>query len=62
MDELDMAQHYAEQGLKQAIESRVRYEGKSLEYCEICGEPIPEGRRRAVPGCRKCVSCQERCE
>jgi phage/conjugal plasmid C-4 type zinc finger TraR family protein len=27
--------------------------------CDECGEPIPEGRRLAVPGVRLCVSCQE---
>lgn len=33
-------------------------EGESLECCEECDEPIPEARRRAVPGVRLCVSCQ----
>ncbi len=32
--------------------------GPSLEECEDCGEPIPEARRRAVPGVRRCVECQ----
>jgi len=32
--------------------------GESAEYCEECGEPIPEGRRRALPGTRTCVPCQ----
>lgn len=32
--------------------------GKSLSDCEECGEPIPEARRRAVPGVRLCVECQ----
>lgn len=27
--------------------------------CEDCGEPIPEARREAVPGVRRCVACQE---
>lgn len=26
--------------------------------CEECGEPIPEARRQAVPGCRLCIDCQ----
>lgn len=30
--------------------------------CEDCGEPIPEARRRAVPGCIRCIECQERVE
>jgi len=32
--------------------------GKSLEHCEDCGEEIPEARRLAVPGVRRCVACQ----
>ena len=32
--------------------------GESLRECEDCGEAIPEGRRRAVPGVRLCISCQ----
>lgn len=34
-------------------------QGKSLEFCEECGDPIPETRRKALPGVRLCVSCQE---
>jgi len=26
--------------------------------CQDCGEPIPEARRRAMPGARLCVQCQ----
>ncbi len=33
--------------------------GESLRECEECGEPIPEPRRRALPGVRLCVACQE---
>lgn len=32
--------------------------GESLEECEECGDPIPEARRRAIPGVRLCVVCQ----
>jgi phage/conjugal plasmid C-4 type zinc finger TraR family protein len=32
--------------------------GESLHNCEDCGGKIPEGRRRAVPGVRRCVRCQ----
>lgn len=31
---------------------------ESLEDCEDCGEPIPEGRRLAIKGCRLCVHCK----
>lgn len=32
--------------------------GPSLKRCEECDAPIPEARRRAVPGVRLCVTCQ----
>jgi phage/conjugal plasmid C-4 type zinc finger TraR family protein len=32
--------------------------GESETHCAECGEPIPEGRRRAIPGVRTCVECQ----
>jgi len=33
--------------------------GESLLVCEECGEPIPEARRKAMPGVRLCVTCQQ---
>lgn len=32
--------------------------GEGSKYCDICGEEIPEARRRALPGARTCVPCQ----
>lgn len=32
--------------------------GESLDVCEECGDPIPEARRKAIPGVRFCVACQ----
>lgn len=32
--------------------------GESRDECESCGDPIPEARRKAVPGVRLCISCQ----
>ena len=32
--------------------------GPSAEYCDDCGEPVPEKRRVALPGVRTCVACQ----
>ena len=31
---------------------------ESAEFCEECGEPIPEARRKALPGVQTCVPCQ----
>ena len=33
--------------------------GPGLERCEECDAPIPEARRKAMPGVRLCVPCQE---
>ena len=33
--------------------------GESLTECEECDAPIPEARRKAVPGVRRCIACQE---
>lgn len=33
--------------------------GPGRARCEECNAPIPEARRKAVPGVRLCVSCQE---
>ena len=32
--------------------------GPGETHCVECGEPIPEGRRKALPGVRTCVACQ----
>lgn len=34
-------------------------QGESLKECEACGEPIPDARRKAVPGVRLCIVCQQ---
>jgi phage/conjugal plasmid C-4 type zinc finger TraR family protein len=31
----------------------------SLTHCAECGAEIPEGRRKASPGVRLCVACQD---
>ena len=41
--------------------SRARSElttGESLHECEECGATIPEARRKAVAGVRRCIECQ----
>lgn len=35
------------------------HKGPGLMRCEECDAPIPEARRKAVPGVRLCVACQE---
>ncbi len=33
--------------------------GESLEFCAECDEPIPEARRKALPGVKLCIDCQQ---
>lgn len=34
-------------------------QGPGLAHCEECGMAIPAARRKAMPGVRLCVSCQQ---
>ena len=34
-------------------------QGPGREHCEECDAPIPEARRKAVPGVRLCIECQQ---
>jgi phage/conjugal plasmid C-4 type zinc finger TraR family protein len=36
--------------------------GESLTQCEECETPIPEARRKALPGVRLCIACQTEME
>ncbi len=36
--------------------------GESLTHCQVCEEPIPEARRKALPGVRLCIACQQALE
>ena len=47
--------------VKDAVERARRQlpQGEGLERCEECDAPIPLARRRAMPGVRLCVPCQE---
>ena len=35
--------------------------GEGAELCEECGEPIPEGRRRALPGTQAMTASHQLC-
>ncbi|OYQ15006.1 hypothetical protein B7R77_03000 [Ralstonia solanacearum K60] len=39
-----------------------RPQRESRTECLACEEPIPEGRRLAVPGCTHCIDCASRLE
>ncbi|MEJ2515817.1 MAG: DksA/TraR family C4-type zinc finger protein [Gammaproteobacteria bacterium] len=40
------------------VRSRLR-SGESARACAECGATIPDARRKAIPGVRLCVACQE---
>jgi phage/conjugal plasmid C-4 type zinc finger TraR family protein len=44
-------------GVKRA-QSRLP-QGPSATHCDECGTQIPEARRKALPGTRLCVTCQD---
>lgn len=62
MDDVDIANDYAERMIAESIAARTRYEGVSAHECAECGDEIPEARRQAVPGCTLCVACARRQE
>lgn len=37
---------------------RIDHNAVSAEHCEECGDPIPDLRRAAMPGCQLCAECQ----
>ena len=53
-DQIDAS---VDDAVKRAREELPR--GESLLECEECEVVIPEARRKAIPGVRLCVPCQE---
>ena len=41
------------------LRSRQQPVGESLAECAECGEDIPEARRKARPGVKLCIECQQ---
>lgn len=61
-DIFDRAQEREEEMRQDALANQARHAGptgrESAEICGVCDEPIPEERRRAVPGVQTCIECQ----
>lgn len=53
-DQIDATVNDAVQRARQQLRN-----GPGLKRCEECDAPIPAARRKAVPGVRLCVACQE---
>ena len=60
MDECDLAAKAARMFLRQSLTRARAVQSKkaSRTVCLDCGEPIPEARQKAVPGCLRCVHCE----
>ncbi|RMX03648.1 hypothetical protein EBQ24_12390 [Allofranklinella schreckenbergeri] len=43
---------------RQAVRAARQRSAAPVLDCEDCGEPIPQARRQALPGVRRCVGCQ----
>jgi phage/conjugal plasmid C-4 type zinc finger TraR family protein len=56
--EIDQSSEMQEVILEATLSNRVVYSGVSELYCVSCGCDIPEKRRVAIPGCKRCVHCQ----
>lgn len=61
-DVVDIANDLVQLQIQQAEDGRTRYRGASASHCTDCDEPIPEGRRRAIPGTKRCTSCASEVE
>lgn len=66
-DDVDRAQAREAELLSDALRDHARRARKGLgavsaQDCGDCGEPIPEARRTAQPGCQLCIACQRRME
>jgi phage/conjugal plasmid C-4 type zinc finger TraR family protein len=53
-DQIDATVNDAVQRARQQLQK-----GPGLTHCEECDTAIPKARRKAVPGVRLCVTCQE---
>lgn len=60
-DEMDQVQGLNERFQRQALADAIRKDNPlpSRFDCLDCEEPIPEARRKAVPGCQRCIDCQQ---
>lgn len=62
MDDIERGQRTAEQFNGDALAAHNRKrdaETPGRTHCLDCEEPIPEARRKAQPGCKRCRDCQE---
>jgi phage/conjugal plasmid C-4 type zinc finger TraR family protein len=64
MDEVDIANDYLRRSMRAWERSRtvagyIASDDITRVRCIDCGRIIPLARRRAIPGCVRCVDCQQ---
>lgn len=64
MDICDAANSYIDHNLRVILdkmrdEMRANSQLTGTVYCVDCGDEIPLERIKAIPGCCRCVTCQE---
>lgn len=58
-DLMDWVNEQNELHLKIALKNRPKVQGLySAVECEVCGNEIPEERRKAIPGVSLCIECK----
>lgn len=64
VDEADISSEVEEIARRASLEAMMRKAttAESLTECEECGEIIPEARRKAVAGCKRCIDCARKAE
>ncbi len=58
MDDADRAQLDLERQIAAAAAAVRPAPSRLSIHCLGCGEPIPQARRAALPGCCLCIHCQ----
>jgi phage/conjugal plasmid C-4 type zinc finger TraR family protein len=58
-DVVDQAQAYIDFNEAVALQNlRNRMQATGSEICQVCGDTIPDARRRIVPWAQTCAGCQ----
>ncbi len=65
-DDVDLAQQREAEFRADALAAFARRTANAAQegvsHCVGCGEEIPEGRRRVLPGVQLCIDCQRDAE
>ncbi|WGK60532.1 TraR/DksA C4-type zinc finger protein [Halopseudomonas sp. SMJS2] len=58
-DEIEIAGDYIQRKTDERTAAiRAQLQGEGQDWCEDCGEDIPQARRLALPSATRCTPCQ----